>query len=256
MEEDRLAGAGYGILLGEILPPVPAKLANKIKKGDFVEMQDMLLDMWLIPDQSEQTSCGGRHRTMDIQVWTHCFATYVRVIAEDELDSVPDLLDYMINIIRASQDFMGSAWLTYDDTFRRQVAVSGNKHWGVYNSSLYSMCFTGKAQTLRKSEYCLSKDHNLQPCPLKSEQLPVETPSLNPMQSSQATPSLNFMQYSHTPNESWPRCRRFNEGRCTLMDCSYCHVCIKCGEHHPAIYCGQSSRRGRGRSQAPRRRPY
>ena len=30
MEDDRPPGAGRGILLGEALPPVPAKLANKI----------------------------------------------------------------------------------------------------------------------------------------------------------------------------------------------------------------------------------
>ena len=192
MEEDRLAGAGYGILLGEVLPPVPTKLANKTKKGDSVEMQDMLPDMWLIPDQSEQTSHGGCCRTMDIRVWAQCFATYIWVIAEDEPHRMPGLLDYMKNIIQASQDFMGSAWLTYDDTFRRQVAVSGNKHWGVYNFSLYSMCSTGKAQSLGRCEYCLR--HNLQLCPLKSEQLPGETPSLNSMQSSQATLSLNLMQ--------------------------------------------------------------
>jgi len=82
---------------------------------------------------------------MDIKVWAQCFATYVRVIAESEPERVPDLLGCMINVIRASQDFVGLAWLTYDDTFRRQVAVSGNKSWGNYNSSLYSMRFTRKA---------------------------------------------------------------------------------------------------------------
>jgi len=248
MDEDRLAGAGCGILLGEALPPVPTKLANKIKKGDFVEMQEMLPDMWLVTDQSEPTARVGRLRAMDIKVWSQCFATYVRVIAEDEPERVPDLLDYMINIIRASQDFMGSAWLKYDNTFRRQVAVSGNKKWGTYNSSLYSMCFTGKAQTLGRCEHCLSKDHNLQPCPLRSDQPPAQL-EIN---------HSHHKEYSQASNESWPRCRRFNEGRCDHVDCSYRHVCIKCGERHPAIYCGQQGRgwRGRSRGRAPRRRPY
>ena len=53
---------------------------------------------------------------------------------------MPDLLNYMINIIRASQDFLGSDWLRYDETFRRQVNVL---HW--------------ESPPLGRRDYCLSK---------------------------------------------------------------------------------------------------
>ena len=82
MENDSPPGAGRGILLGEALPPVPAKLANKIRWGEFVEIQGMLPDMWLFADEGEQTSRGSRRHTTDIRVWAQCFVTYVRVIAE------------------------------------------------------------------------------------------------------------------------------------------------------------------------------
>jgi len=104
----------------------------------------MLPDMWLIVDNGDHSSHPSRCRSMDIKVWAQCFATYIRVIAESEPERIQNLLGY---VIRASQDFMGSAWLTYDDTFRKQVAVSGNKSWGSYNSSLYSMCFTGSTNS-------------------------------------------------------------------------------------------------------------
>jgi len=64
-------------------------------------MQDVLPDMWLITDNGEHYFCLNRHRTMDIEVWAQCFATYVRVIAEIDSRRVPDLLGYMINVIRA-----------------------------------------------------------------------------------------------------------------------------------------------------------
>ena len=86
-------------------------------------MQEMLSDLWLAAVDSDPILRGSCHQV--IRVWAQCFATYMRVIAEDEADRVADLLDYMINIIRANQDFLGSAWLSYDDTFRRQVAVFG-----------------------------------------------------------------------------------------------------------------------------------
>jgi len=242
--EDNPPGAGRGILLGEALPPVPAKLVNKIRKGDFIEMQDMLPDRWLFADEGEQSSRGNRRCTMDIRVWAQCFATYIRVIAESEPERVPDLLGYMINIIRASQDFVGSSWMTYDDTFRRQVAVSGSKSWGNYNSSLYSMCFTGKAQTLGRCNFCLSKDHNLRPCPLRTEESSIELPS------------QEHREFSQLPSEAWPQCRRFNEGRCKSTDCSYRHVCMNCGGRHPAIQCKQSGRGSRSRGRANRPQPY
>jgi len=60
-----LAGVGCGI---KVLHPVPTKLTNKIKKGDFVEMQEMLPQVWSVTEQSEPTPRGGRLCAMDIRV--------------------------------------------------------------------------------------------------------------------------------------------------------------------------------------------
>ena len=174
---------------------------------------------------------------MDVRVWAQCFATYIRVIVESEPERVPDLLGYMINIIRASQDFVGSSCLAYDDMFRRQVAVSGSKSWGTYNSSLFSMCFTGKVKTLERCEVCLSKDHNLRPCPLRVEETSLEH---SPQQ---------LLESSQPPSEAWPHCRCFNEGRCKGVDCSYRHACMNCGGRHPAINCKQPGRGSHGRAE-------
>ena len=35
-----------GVYLGEGLPPVPVKLAVKIRKGEFVEMGELLPEFW------------------------------------------------------------------------------------------------------------------------------------------------------------------------------------------------------------------
>ena len=53
-----------------------------------------------------------------------CFAYYVGVLASSKPALVPDLMAYMISIIRASQEFEGSAWTVYDDAYRRQSSHS------------------------------------------------------------------------------------------------------------------------------------
>lgn len=39
--------------LGEGLPPVPVKLVKKIRKGDFIEMHELLPDLWLQTEDRE-----------------------------------------------------------------------------------------------------------------------------------------------------------------------------------------------------------
>ena len=102
---------------------------------------------------------------MDIKVWAQCFATYVRVIAESEPERVPDLLGYMINVIRASQDFVGSAWLTYDDTFWRQVAVSGNRAWGCSERGPLSLILPQAVEIWLLCNYCTSCSYSSLPKP-------------------------------------------------------------------------------------------
>ena len=50
---------------------------------------------------------------MDVKVWTQCFARYM--MAMNDPERVADLMDYMTNIIRASQDFESLEWVTCDD---------------------------------------------------------------------------------------------------------------------------------------------
>ena len=209
-----------GICLAEGLPPVPAKLVEKIRRGEFVEMYELLPDLWL---QIEDTTIrsGRRCRVMDIKVWIQCFASYVRVVAANEPERVADLLGYMINIIRASQDFEGSAWVTYDNTFRRQAANNKQKIWSNINTSLFSLCFTSKARTSRRCDFCFTSDQTNSPhrCPLQDEG--------DGLSQQHNTEVVN--ETSPSASNAWPRCRRFNEGRCNLLDCSYQHVCTICG---------------------------
>ena len=95
---------------------------------------------------------------MDIKVWVQCFASYVKIVAVNEPERVADLLGYMISIIKASQDFAGSAWVTYDDMFRRQAANDKENICSNINTSLFSLCFTSNARTSSRCEFFFTSD--------------------------------------------------------------------------------------------------
>lgn len=232
------------ICLGEGLPPVPAKLVERIGKGEFIEMHELLPDLWLqAVDRETNSRSGRRRRVMDIKIWAQCFASYIRVMAETEPERVADRLGYMINIIRASGDFEGSAWVTYDDTFRRQAANNKDMKWSNINSSLFSLCFTNQDRAGKRCGFCfrsyLANGHHQ--CPLQEEG--------EMRQQQQNTEGIDG-EINQGASTTWPRCRRFNEGRCHLMDCSFRHVCTRCGGRHPAVACRQGPSKGAPSNQS------
>ena len=140
-----------GVYLGDGIPPVPEKIAAKIRKGEFIEMSELLPEFWSPrgdDSDSGRENKGRRSRKVtDIFTWLQCFGAYVSVRAPPAPHLIPELMAYMATIVRVSQDFSGLAWVRYDAAFRRQAALTRNDRWSVINSTLYTMCFVNK--TLR-----------------------------------------------------------------------------------------------------------
>ena len=86
------------------------------------------------------------------------------VVAKSAPDAVPGLMAYMVNVIRASQEYEGAAWVAYDAAFRRQAAATGQRDWSKINTSLYTICFTGKARRSQRCDNCLSAAHKTAEC--------------------------------------------------------------------------------------------
>ena len=60
--------------------------------------------------------------------------------------------------------------MTYDAAFRRQASITTNRQWSKVNPSLYSICFSGVAQTGMHCDLCLSLSHTTQECSLAGGQ--------------------------------------------------------------------------------------
>ena len=131
--QDPKSEQGQGWYMGDGLPPVPPKLADRIGKGEYIELCDLLPEFWITPRSEEEVASQrlarskGRKRTQEIHVWLQCFAVYVAVVASKCSNRVPDMMAYMIQIIRANQEYEGLAWFAYDKAYRRQAAAT--QHW-------------------------------------------------------------------------------------------------------------------------------
>ena len=80
---------GEGVYVGEGLSPVPPKLAKKIRSGEFVEMEKLLLEICTRGDVELEAK---RHLRCahDIFTWLQCFGVYASVRGSHSLAMIPN----------------------------------------------------------------------------------------------------------------------------------------------------------------------
>ena len=95
-------GAPNQYILGEGLPPIPAKLVAKIQRGDYVDMAELLRDNMEMGRQQAATSTpsdtqkSSRREVPDILSRITCFGMYASVVAEKYPDRVRQLFSYQM----------------------------------------------------------------------------------------------------------------------------------------------------------------
>lgn len=236
-----MGGQNNGAYVGDGLPPVPQKTVDRIQKGEYVEMGDLLPEFWVAPREGEdKTAQGmarsrGRRRTQDICVWSQCFAIYVAVMSAKWPQRVPEMMAYMIQIIRASQEYEGLWWFVYDEAYRRQAAATGHVEWSKINPSIFTVCFTSKARRGQRCELCLSSSHGSGECILAGGDEDLRS-QLMALESARGTATQITAGRMVPSGYEWTDiCKLFNEGRCSYKICRFRHACITCGGEHPAI---------------------
>ena len=64
---------------------------------------------------------------LDIHTWICCFAIYLTVMATKQPTILPELVAYMLFIIRIQREYEELVWRFYDEAFRDKAAATGNK---------------------------------------------------------------------------------------------------------------------------------
>ena len=112
-----------GAYVGDAMPPVPAKLAEKVRRWEFVEMGELLTELWDgQPRELEREATRGRTRqarqVTDIFTWVQCFGMYVAVVAPVEPLAVPELMAQLFECRRITMGWAGSDTTQHSDANR------------------------------------------------------------------------------------------------------------------------------------------
>ena len=160
--------------------------------------------------------------------WTQAFLAYTAALVSEHPSATLELLAYSLRIIKASQQYDGLYWRTYDTHFRINAAASGNRQWSRLDPDLYTRFFTGRAKPAVACSVCDSIAHYEQKCHLKSG--PRKAP---------------IGGAPHSKRRPWPAdiCAEFNsKGVCSFGNrCKYRHCCGECAGEHTARSCPSKS---------------
>ena len=235
--------------LAESLPIIPATLVDKIVKGQYIDLCDLLQDNILLAkkapsgDRSDGDSGSGhtrRHKKREFSKdeagllsWTQCFAVYTAIVCSQNPERINDLLAYMVTMINEGRRFKFQGWLTYDEMFRQSVVKSKSTSWAQLNGTLYATTFLsqqkGESITCQK---CASPDHYTYQCALYER-------SYSQRAGSPGARRKRPRSRSPDKGPSPGICYAWNDGKCNRgSSCKWKHnVCLKCGEEHKAIHC-------------------
>ena len=166
---------------------------------------------------------------------------------------MPELLAYMVSIMKAGSKYAGLAWVQYNFAYHQQAASTENRKRSSVNPSLYSVCFTGKALSGPRCSLCVSAEHAVRYCSFSTKS-DIERTLEAVM--TVCAPRAGGVGGLGSSSISTEVCRRYNEMRCTLQWCRYKHACLTCGGPHPAKQCQGDTRPFQGSQQGLKRPRY
>ena len=238
-----VASAHLPLILSPALPPIPARLVEKIQKGSFVDMKELLGDNITLFQRMEEVHKPGSSSHQWVTTapspklrevssplsWMSCFIAYMAVRCHD--DNTRDLLIYTRLILDLARKHGGRGWLDYDRVFRQQIAANPAYSWGELNPSLMAYTVLGSDSSYNRGLWCplcQETDHRASECALQS---------LEPSTSPRHAPPRSFKGRHKFDPVGLEICRKFNRGLCTMDACKYKHVCRECHEDHPFVSC-------------------
>ena len=247
------AGAQHtSFVLGEGFPIIPGKLVQKIQKGEFVDMSEMLQDNIQLEKKAPGSETSKQHKKRELSEdsngllsWVECFVTYSQILLAKHPEKAQDLAAYLALVVREARRFNFRGWLQYDHLLRQHTAKDpAAVEWEKINSALYAITFLsrqrGETQTCT---WCMGSDHPTSQCALQkhepvsySREYPRKTTPNRPY-----TPPVNVRSGRRTGsvNSGTTRlCYSWNDGRCVRgAHCQFRHACYRCEGDHRAIEC-------------------
>ena len=242
------------------MPAVPKAVMEKIRKGDYVNFDDLLpnftpvtedeFSFRLVPGSGSSVSLVPRNqakpKVSNFASWMVAFSNFLRIYTAYFPHRVTELVRYQSYIVDFANQFSFTAWLNYDRNFRYRLAQVPSLSWAridddLYNrylrhASLQSLCFV-----------CRNFGHYASSCYLHSGAMnsnsPFRAPQRSGLGSGQVRPpapgSSGAPGDRGFPGRRAEPCHYFNAGGCSSRECRYAHVCRSCHGSHPVTQCSK-----------------
>ena len=239
----------HGMILSPAADPIPHRIVQRIRAGEFVDMRDLLADNISLHNQLEDlhgqtqiastpTSLRPRLREVpSLSSWMYCFAAYMAVRTGDT--QTREMLAYCRLIIREALRHGGNGWQEYDRTFRRQAAIDSSLPWNTLVPGLQASTLVGYSSGRGTfCSFCREPDHNSNQCALTVMQ--------QPLLSGPPIDTRRVLDVSARRPQRLPRrpetilgiCASWNHGRCAFPgSCTFKHICAVCQLGHRGMEC-------------------
>ena len=205
-------------------------------------MWELLPETWRLEEAASDNCCSARGRprrgpVTDIGQWTECFAALAAILSTRFPEKAPHFWSYLRTITKASRNFEGPAWASYDIAYRRQAANRKTLEWSTIDPALYNEAFTGRAKAIPRCRHCLAETHHSEECAF--------APQLDDFQERRRSRGSRQASspYSRPPG-TVDLCGLFNKpegNQCRYKACVFAHICSKCRRSpHPASECGRT----------------
>ena len=257
------------LIISPALPPIPARVVDRVQSGKFVDFKEFLADNVLLLQRLQELGMAGSvapamqplvsgsrlREVTDPVSWASCFLAFLATKVEHK--ETRELAAYGMIVLQLASKHQGAGWRSYDRQFRQHQAAGAGLSWADLNPSLMAATVLGDGSggLGRPCSLCLSADHSKEDCALAS----LESSARG------SETSLNHrVRHLRQPRRPSPYssassggvCYRFNRGTCTASRCRFEHFCSNCQKTgHPAIHCPEpkfgASERGDARSPLP-----
>ena len=231
---------------GQNLPAIPRRIAEKIRRGQYVDFSALPpaaglskqppphLEGGLVVYKAEDLARSSKI-IPDIATWHQCYYLWMTVALKADPSRLQELLSYGYLITKCSKAFKWPSWVMYDQEFRQSRAGNASSRWDQIDTCLYTQLFSGRAEESENwCSHCFTADHSRRRCPFQGQ------PRRVPGELGASIPGVG----GRPPSRASQVCHKFNRfnGDCRRgPDCPYRHICSKCGGAHPVQRCQQQT---------------
>ena len=245
------------LLVQPTLPPIPAKIKEKIARGEYIdfttllsksmfgasEPQSQTLTLQLNPlgdNYSITPQASTSKRITSFSGWMEAWTLYLSVRVFLDPSCAPQLIAYQRIITTANSDHPLQSWINYDKKFITQAANNPSLRWDIRDMDLWLECFRVSIKLSHwPCNHCGSASHYPRNCPFRpstsrTDGGPRANGGLHPI----GGPITNGRPLPNPPQQSnLQLCHDFNRATCLWRTCKYLHICNQCGGPHPGRSC-------------------